>query len=84
MNHQNLFAGAQRQSSVRLAALLLVVGALSGCSSLKGKFENRLAVSADGQAVFMLSLYGPVGISARISDSDARAVAAALAASSPK
>lgn len=72
MNHQNLFAGAQR---VGLAIALI---ALSGCSSLKGQLENRVVMSTDCGAVFALSLYGPIGLSGKAADRDAAPILAAL------
>jgi hypothetical protein len=65
-----------------MKALLIAAAALAlaGCSSLKGHFENRVAVTADLKEVVFVSKYGPVGISADVKQSDADAIIAGFRA----
>lgn len=51
-----------------LSILLLV--ALTGCGTLDGKLQNRLACAVAGDQLFVISEYGPIGISSKISDKD--------------
>lgn len=55
-------------------ALIAVVFLLSGCSSLKGTFENRAACTVDGKQMLVASMYGPIGIASKISPDDAAVV----------
>lgn len=64
------------KSLLILAAAL----ALAGCSSLKGKFENRVAVTVDMKHALFVSKYGPLGISADVKQSDADAIIAGVKA----
>ena len=50
---------------IALAAL-----ALSGCGTLDGKLQNRLACSVAKDKLFIVSEYGPVGIASTIADAD--------------
>jgi hypothetical protein len=50
--------------------LLFALLALSGCSTLTGQFENRLACSLANDELFIVSKYGPLGIASTISDKD--------------
>jgi hypothetical protein len=55
--------------------------ALSGCSSLTGAtFENKLTCSAGDTEAFLVSKYGPIGISTSFSAKDSVAICAAIAA----
>lgn len=51
-----------------LIALFAVLA--SGCASLDGKLENRLACSVAKDKLYAISEYGPVGLSATLSDKD--------------
>lgn len=63
----------------RTLPLVLLALALSGCSGTLGKaIENRVVVTADCAEVHTLSKWGPVGIGARVADSDAAVVSAAI------
>ena len=63
---------------------LLSIPLLSGClATFDGKLENRIVCTVSGDKLYALSEYGPVGISARISDLDRAVVCKAPAAPAP-
>lgn len=53
----------------RIASILVLL-ALAGCAGLDGKLENRVACTVAGDKLYAISEYGPVGISATMSDKD--------------
>jgi hypothetical protein len=54
-----------------LTLLALLVPLLSGClATLDGTMENRLACTVAGDKLFVVSEYGPIGISNKIADAD--------------
>jgi hypothetical protein len=54
-----------------LALSLLSIPLLSGClATFDGKLENRLACTVAGDKLMVISEYGPIGISATISEKD--------------
>lgn len=56
-------------------ALALAAGmASTGCATLEGKLDNRLACSVAGDKLFVVSEYGPIGIASAIADADRRRV----------
>lgn len=57
-----------------LAAALL----LAGCSTLDHVMENRVACSLDRTQGAFISWYGPLGISAKIAEADAKAMCEAV------
>jgi hypothetical protein len=64
--------------------LLPLLALLSGClATFDGKLENRIVCTVAGDALYALSEYGPVGISARISEKDRAVVCKAPAAPAP-
>jgi hypothetical protein len=55
----------------RTIIALAVLALLSGCGSLDGVvLANRVACTVAKDAAFVVSLWGPVGISATIADQD--------------
>jgi hypothetical protein len=48
--------------------------ALAGCSSSARLLENRVTCTVDGAEAHVVSKWGPVGIAARVADSDAKVV----------
>jgi hypothetical protein len=59
--------------------LIALIPALSGClATFDGKMENRLTMTTACDEVRTDSLYGPVGISSKITAKDAAPVLAAL------
>lgn len=66
----------------RLSCALAALFALSGCATLglDGKLDNRLVCTVAGDALYVVSEYGPVGISSRISEKDRAVVCRAAAA----
>jgi hypothetical protein len=67
--------------SVRLFAALAAAFLLSGftsCATLDGALENRLTMTAACDQVRADSQWGPVGISSKIADQDAKPVLQAL------
>lgn len=67
--------GAAARVGILCAALIL-----GGCATRPAWLENRIAVTADGRQVHVLSVWGPVSIGSRVADSDARAIIEALQA----
>jgi hypothetical protein len=59
---------------MRITFLLLAALALSGCASLDGKLSNRVACTVAKDRAFVVSEYGPVGISAVIDPKDAAVI----------
>lgn len=51
--------------------LILLLG---GCGSLEGKFENRIACTLAKDKAFVVSEYGPLGISSVIAEQDRKEV----------
>jgi hypothetical protein len=54
-----------------VALLLIAATALQACDTLSKKFENRLACSLDRSEAYVVSKYGPLGISSEIQKDDA-------------
>ncbi len=55
----------------RILPLALLIPLLSGClATMDGKMDNRLACTVAGDKLFVVSEYGPIGISNKISDKD--------------
>ena len=50
--------------------LVLFVALLSGCASFKGNFENRIVCTLAKDKGYIVSLYGPIGISSEIAGRD--------------
>lgn len=48
----------------------LAAATMTGCFATTGKLDNRLVCTVAGDALYMISEYGPVGISSRISEKD--------------
>jgi hypothetical protein len=56
---------------MKRALLIALAAALSGCATFDGvALENRLACTVAGDKLFVISQYGPVGISSNIADAD--------------
>lgn len=55
--------------SILIAALATLS---TGCASLDGALVNRVACTLDRQQGAFISWYGPIGISAKIADADAK------------
>ena len=60
----------------RIALALAAGMASTGCATLEGKLDNRLACSVAGDKLFAVSEYGPIGIASTIADADRRVVCA--------
>ena len=64
--------------------LLALAAPLSGClATFDGKIDNRLVCTVAGDKLYMVSEYGPVGISSRISELDRKVVCKEPAAAAP-
>ena len=61
------------KTSILILALSSI--ALSGCASMEA-LENRLAVTAAGDELLVVSKYGPIGIATKISNKDRDALKA--------
>ena len=56
--------------TMKRIALTLCALALAGCATIDGKLDNRVVCTAAKDRAFVVSEWGPVGISARIHDAD--------------
>lgn len=56
------------------ALLIALAAALSGCVTLEGHIDNRLVCTVAKDKAFMVSEWGPVGISSNIAAKDAAVV----------
>lgn len=65
--------------SILLAGMVL---ALSGCASLDGMLENRVSCTLDKKQALYSSMYGPIGVTSLVSDSDSAAICRPAAAAS--
>ena len=54
---------------MRLAILFLAL-TLAGCATLEGKLDNRVVCTAAKDKAYVVSEWGPVGISAHVHDAD--------------
>ncbi len=53
------------------AAVVFLAALLSGCASLEGQLENRLACTVARDSMFVVSMYGRwIGIATVIADRD--------------
>lgn len=55
-------------------ALIILAALLSGCASLDGKLENRLACTVSKDRAYVVSEYGPIGITGKIAEQDRAAI----------
>lgn len=55
--------------------LLFSVTVLSGCTTLKA-FDNRVSCSMDRQEAYVNSMYGPIGVTSKVSAKDAKEICA--------
>ncbi|MBL8361419.1 MAG: hypothetical protein JNN18_13080 [Rubrivivax sp.] len=58
--------------------ILAAAAALAGCSTLDRVMENRVACSLDRTQGAFISWYGPLGISAKIAEADAKVMCEAV------
>lgn len=66
---------------MRRIALILAALTLASCSSLDGQFSNRIARTADGSTVYVVSLWSTwLGIATEVDKRDAAAMAPVPAA----
>jgi hypothetical protein len=61
---------------MRYTIVVIPLLLLSGCASMKGTFENRVACTADGKELLVASMYGPIGVVSKISEDDAAVICA--------
>lgn len=54
--------------------LIGVCATLTGCGTLDKTFDNRLTCTISKDKAYFISLYGPVGISSKINDDDAKTI----------
>lgn len=55
---------------MKIFLILAVVILLAGCGTLVGKLDNRVTCTVGKDKAYVISEYGPVGLSSRISDLD--------------
>lgn len=55
---------------MKRSLILLAVLALAGCGTLDGKMDNRVACTAAKDKAFVVSEFGPVGITGKLHDAD--------------
>lgn len=54
--------------------LVCIAALLAGCASLELNLDNRVTCTAAKDKAFVVSEWGPVGISSRIADLDAKVI----------
>jgi hypothetical protein len=59
---------------MRIIFAIAVLLLLAGCASDK-LFTNRLACTYAGDKAFVISLYGPIGVTSEIDEADAKRLA---------
>jgi hypothetical protein len=60
---------------VKTLTLLTLVGALAGCASTRPEFlENRVVCTVAQEKAFVVSQWGPVGITAEVASADAKVI----------
>ena len=59
---------------MRKIALILLALTLTGCATLEGKIDNRVACTVGKDRAYVVSEYGPIGISSVISQKDAAVI----------
>ena len=60
---------------MKLVAIFLLAISLSGCASIKEAFlDNRVVCTVAQDKAFAVSLWGPLGISAEISEKDRKVI----------
>ncbi len=59
------------------------VALLSGCSTVPGRFDNRVVRTLAGDRAFVNILFGPLGVTLEVSERDAAAVAPAGSVRAP-
>jgi len=65
---------------MKLIIALVLLSVLCGCAGAPAQLENRLVCTRKGDKVFVVSQYGPFGITTTISAEDAATLCAAPAA----
>lgn len=58
------------KKSLIALAVMAAAGATSGCASLDGKLENRVVCTVAKDRAFVVSEFGPVGISSKVAEAD--------------
>lgn len=61
---------------MKVALLVALATTLGGCATLEGRMDNRLACTLAKDKAYLVSEYGPVGVSATISAKDAAVICA--------
>lgn len=51
-------------------ALLLVASGMTGCGTLDGKLENRVACTVAKDKLYAVSEFGPIGITSKVAEAD--------------
>ncbi len=57
-----------------LAIALIAALALAGCGTLDGKIDNRVACTAGKDKAFVVSEWGPIGITGKLAEADRAAI----------
>lgn len=58
----------------RILIVVAFAALLAGCGTTPGRFDNRLTITLTGDRAFVSSLYGPIGITAELSEADTAAL----------
>lgn len=56
------------------AFVLILSIALSGCSTIERKFENRAVCTMDGKEAHVISKWGVFSIGSKLADADAKVI----------
>ncbi len=62
--------GEARIGDAMRLILIACAAMLSGCASLEGLLDNRVSCTLDGKQALYSSMYGPIGVTSKVSDSD--------------
>lgn len=58
----------------KLLPMVFATVLLCGCATKPGRLDNRLTCTLAGDKAFVVSLYGPIGVTAEISKADSAVV----------
>jgi hypothetical protein len=57
---------------MKVTGILVSLLLLSGCESTGKMLENRLSCTLSGDTAYVTSMYGPIGVTNKIAEADAR------------
>lgn len=69
---------------MRPLLLLPILALLGGCSTLDKVLENRVSCTLDRKQALYSSMYGPIGITSKVSEGDSTTICGGAASSATK